>query len=91
MLSERDNRYYFFRANQQKSDTKIYSLTQCSITVNKCDWHILKDNEERIKSHCLTHGEKTTLVKNKFDNFKKNASLTIQDYIENCNLTTIAS
>ena len=52
--NERDNPYYFFQANQQKPDTKIYSLTQCSLTVNKCDWHILAGNNERIKSHCLT-------------------------------------
>ena len=51
---ERDNPYYFFRANQQKADTKIYLLTQCSLTVNECDWHILAGNQERIKSHCLT-------------------------------------
>ena len=33
---------------------KIYSLTQCSLTVNECDWHILAGNDERINSHCLT-------------------------------------
>ena len=26
--------------NQQKAGTKIYSLTQCSLTVNECDWPI---------------------------------------------------
>ena len=39
--SERNDSYYFSRANQQKTGTKIYSLTQCSLTVNECDWHIL--------------------------------------------------
>ena len=37
---ERNNPYYFFPANQQKASTKIYSLTQCSLSVNECDWHI---------------------------------------------------
>ena len=50
---ERNNSYYFSRANQQKADTKIYSLTQCSLTVNEYDWHILAGNDERINSHCL--------------------------------------
>ena len=53
-LTERDNPYYFFRTNQQKVDTKIYSLTQSSFTVNECDSHILAGNDKRIKSHCLT-------------------------------------
>ena len=34
--------------------TKIYSLTQCSLTVIECDWHILAGNDKRINSHCLT-------------------------------------
>ena len=50
---ERNNSYYFSRANQQKAGTKIYSLTQCSLTVNECDWHILAGNDKRINSHCL--------------------------------------
>ena len=53
---ERNNSYYFSRANQQKASTKIYSLTQCSLTVNECDWYILAGNDERINSHCLPHG-----------------------------------
>ena len=53
-MFERNNTYYFSRANQQKACTKIYSLTQCSLTVNGCDWHILAGNDERINSHCLT-------------------------------------
>ena len=52
--NERNNSYYFSWANQQKVGTKIYSLTQCSLTVNECDWHILVGNDERINSHCLT-------------------------------------
>ena len=51
---ERNNSYYFSRANQQKAGTKIYSSIQCSFIVNECDWHILADNDERINSHCLT-------------------------------------
>ena len=52
--TERNNSYYFSPANQQKAGTKIYSLTQCSLTVNGCDWHILAGNDVRINSHCLT-------------------------------------
>ena len=44
----------FLRATQQQVSTKIYSLTQCSLTVNKCDWQILGGNDERIKSHYWT-------------------------------------
>ena len=54
IYSERNNLYHFSRANQQKAGTKIYSLTQCSLTVNGCDWHILVGIDERINSHCLT-------------------------------------
>ena len=50
---ERKNSYYFCRANQQKAVAKIYSLTQCSLTMNECDWHTLAGNDGRIKSHCL--------------------------------------
>ena len=39
--TERNNSYYFSRENQQKEGPKFYSLTQCSLTVNECDWHIL--------------------------------------------------
>ena len=56
-MIERDNPYYFFPANQQKAGTKIYSLTQCSLTVNECDWYILGGNDERINSHCLTRSK----------------------------------
>ena len=54
LLIERNNSYYFSRANQQKAGTKIYSLTQCSLTMNGDDWPILAGNGERINSHCLT-------------------------------------
>ena len=51
---ERNNLYYFSWANQQKAGTKIYSLTQCSLSVNECNWNILAGNDQRINSHCLT-------------------------------------
>ena len=54
LRKRQSNLYYFFRANQQKADTKIYSSTLCIFTVNECDWHILAGNDNRIKSHCLT-------------------------------------
>ena len=40
----------------RQSVAKIYSLTQCRLTVNECDWHILVAhfNSERINSHYLT-------------------------------------
>ena len=53
-FTERNNSYYFSRANQQKAGAKIYSLPQYSLIVNECDWHILAGNDERINSHCLT-------------------------------------
>ena len=56
-MIERDNPHYFFPANQQKAGTKIYSLTQCSLTVNECDWYILRGNHEKINSHCLTRSK----------------------------------
>ena len=36
--------------NERYTGTKVYSLTQCSLTVNECDWHILAGNDERINS-----------------------------------------
>ena len=62
VFKERNNSYYFSRANQQKAGTKIYSLTQFSLTANECDWHILTGNEERINSHCLIRWEDVTHV-----------------------------
>ena len=44
----------FLSSQSAKAGTKIYSLTQCSLTVNEYDWHILAGNDERINSHCLT-------------------------------------
>ena len=55
---ERDNPYHFFPANQQKAGTKIYSLTQCSFTVNECGCHILACNDEKINTHCFTRDMK---------------------------------
>ena len=67
MEYERNNSYYFSRANQQKAGTKIYSLTQCCLTVNECDWHILAGNDEIINSHCLTR--KPVYTERSFDNW----------------------
>ena len=48
----RKRQHILFLSNQStNTDTKIYSLTQCSLTVNECNWHILADNDERSKSH----------------------------------------
>ena len=58
---ERNNSYYFCWANQQKAGTQIYSLAQCSLSVNGCDWHILAGNDERINSHCLTRDQFETM------------------------------
>ena len=41
----------FFRANQRKANYKIYSSAQCNLTTNRCDWHILPGNDERIVKH----------------------------------------
>ena len=54
VAKEGNNTYYFFPANQQKANCKIYSLTKCGLTVNGCDWHILAGNHERILVYCLT-------------------------------------
>ena len=51
---EKDNTYHFFWANQQKVNSKIYSLTRGDLTVNGHDWHILEGNDEKIVFHCLT-------------------------------------
>ena len=66
-LTKRNNSCYFSGANQQKAGTKIYSLTQCSLTVNGCDWHILAGNDERINSHCLIRMFVLPKFKNKID------------------------
>ena len=66
-LNERNNSYYFSRANRQKAGTKIYSFTQCRLTVNEFDWHIFAGNDERINSHCLTRvslNSATSVTKN---------------------------
>ena len=38
-----------------KSCTKIYSLAQCSLTVNECDCHILTGNDEMLFSEARTN------------------------------------
>ena len=48
--NERDNPYNFFRANQQKTNGKIYSLIQGDLTNNGYYWHILAGNDETIVS-----------------------------------------
>ena len=35
----------------QKVNSKTYTLTQCDLTVNGCDWHILVGNDER--KYCI--------------------------------------
>ena len=40
--------YHLFGANQQKVNVKILSLTQCAISKDGCDWHILAGIDERI-------------------------------------------
>ena len=44
----------FLSSQSAKSGHHNISLTQCSHTVNECDWHSLAGNVERINSHCLT-------------------------------------
>ena len=45
IVVEREYPYHFFRANQRKVNSKIYSLTDCDLIVNGCDWHILAKRE----------------------------------------------
>ena len=44
---------HFSWANQRKADIKIFSRTQCKISKDRCNWHILAGNEERIVLHTL--------------------------------------
>ena len=44
----KETKHDFFRANYRKANHKINSLTQCDLTVNGCDWHINKGDDERI-------------------------------------------
>ena len=37
-----------FMQVRRSLNSKIYSLTQCDLTVNGCDWLILAGNRERI-------------------------------------------
>ena len=39
--AERYSLYYFFWANQQKANSKIYSITQYDLTINGCDWQAM--------------------------------------------------
>ena len=48
---QRKKQFILFLSNSKNLGTKMYSLTQCSLTVNECDWHILADNDERIDLH----------------------------------------
>ena len=57
-LHEGTNPYNFFRVMHQQANLKIHSLTQCNLTMNGCDWHILAGNNERIVFHCLTRFSK---------------------------------
>ena len=50
---EREKQNYFFRANQRKANSKVYSLTPGDLTVNGCDRHILAGNRENVL-HRLT-------------------------------------
>ena len=36
------------------SNRNAFLLTQCGLTVNGCDWHILSNNDKRIVLHYLT-------------------------------------
>ena len=62
ICNERDNPYYFCPANKQKAGTKIYSLTECSLSVNECDWYILAGKDDRINSHCLSRHTTRLLI-----------------------------
>ena len=44
---ERENPYYFLSANQRKDYIRIYSSTECDLTMNRCGWHIWARNGER--------------------------------------------
>ena len=67
---------------QQKVGTKIYSLTQCSLTVNECDWHILAGNNERINPHCLIRLRAHLRVLLVPMSIKKQVFLALDRYIE---------
>ena len=46
-----NNPYYFYQANQQKANCKIYSLTQYGLNVNGCNWNILASNDDKTVAH----------------------------------------
>ena len=43
--------YNFFWTNQRKVDIKIFIGTECEISKDRLDWHILVGNDERIIWH----------------------------------------
>ena len=45
--------YHIFQANQQRTNLKFYSRTQCESHMNRYDWPILAGNEKRIVRDCL--------------------------------------
>ena len=52
-VTERSCSYHFFWANQWMADIKIFSCTQYEISKDRCDWHILARNGQRIVSQNL--------------------------------------
>ena len=66
-ILEKDYRYYFFPANQQKVKSEIYSLTQYDLIVNGCDWHSLVGNDGKIVLHCLTRRTYNILLSSMFE------------------------
>ena len=61
-MTERNYPYHFFWANQPKADIKFFWWTQCEISKDRCDWHILKGSEKGIKLHCLNQEGETTIT-----------------------------
>ena len=53
LLKSHQSHQISFWANQQRMGSKIYSLTQCSHTVNEHDWHIVVGNDKGTVLHCL--------------------------------------
>ena len=52
--------------SSQSAKSMHRNLTQCSLTVNECDWHILAGNDERINAHCLNRGQLCRIKNNPF-------------------------
>ena len=53
LCHERSFPYHFFWTSQQKPDIEIFSWTQCEISKDTPDWHILVGNGRRIVSLSL--------------------------------------